>query len=70
VKSNVCARAKLDNLCDSSKFPPNIGANVIPVTNWFRKLNWSDSNGDGTGTSRVCLITAGKVTALNTSECP
>jgi predicted NAD-dependent protein-ADP-ribosyltransferase YbiA (DUF1768 family) len=70
VKSNVCARAKLDNLCDSSKFPPNTGANVIPITNWFRKLKWSDSNGDGTGISRICLVTAGKINGINPAECP
>jgi predicted NAD-dependent protein-ADP-ribosyltransferase YbiA (DUF1768 family) len=72
VKSNVCARAKLDNLCDSSKFPPNIGANVIPDTNWFRKLKWSDSNGDGTGTPRICLVDARtrKINGINPAECP
>jgi hypothetical protein len=76
VKSNVCARAKLDNLCDSSKFPPNTGANVIPDTNWFRKLKWSDDSDDGsgaskgTGKSRICLVTDGKINGINPDECP
>jgi hypothetical protein len=74
VKSNVCARAKEADYCNPNKYFPPAGtatsATVLPNTNWFRKLKWSDSNGDGTGTSRICLVTAGKINGINTAECP
>jgi hypothetical protein len=80
VKSNVCARAKEAGYCNPNKYFPPAGtatsATVLPNTNWFRKLKWSDDSDDGsgaskgTGTSRICLVTAGKINGINTAECP
>lgn len=69
VRANVCMRAEAGNWCSEGTY------SSIPSTNWFKAFKWSDSNGNGTGTARICniksgLLTGKKVDGINNNECP
>jgi hypothetical protein len=64
MKRKVCSLASNSNWCSVTEF------SALPATHWFKRFEWADSNGNGSGTSRICSISAGNVAGMNIQECP
>ncbi|OYY24490.1 MAG: hypothetical protein B7Y68_03305 [Thiotrichales bacterium 35-46-9] len=64
MKRKVCSLARSSNWCSVTEF------SALPATHWFKRFEWADSNGNGSGASRICSINSGNVAGMNIQECP